>query len=211
MRCSRFVPMIFIALVLLLVASACCGGGAAPTHTPTQTPTLTYTPQSTPTPTPEKTPTYVPTYTPPKQTPKPTPTTCLTADTKVLMADGSFKFIAEIKEGEQVQGFDFRINDMINNEVTGLLESDADSYLVINDGLKVTGKHPFAVGHDTWKEAAQLEVGDMVLGKSEIEIRSVKIVMESVQVFNLTVDGTHNYFVSDGKEVFLVHNKGGGI
>ena len=81
--------------------------------------------------------------------------------------------------------------------------------MLLNDNLKVTGTHPFAVGNDVWKEAAELKVGDKVLGNSHIKIKSIKKVEKAVQVFNLTVNGTHNYFVSDEdeKEVFLVHNK----
>jgi len=135
---------------------------------------------------------------------------CFTADTKVLMADGSFKPIIDIKENEEVQSFDFKTNGLSNNKVTGLFKFDADSYLLINNNLKVTENHPFAVGFDIWQEAAKLEVGDNVLGMKDIKLKSIKEVLEATQVFNLTVDGTHNYFVSDGKEVFLVHNKGGG-
>ena len=112
----------------------------------------------------------------------------------------------------QVQSFDFKTNNISKNKVTRLFKFDADSHLLINNNLKVTEKHPFAVGFDTWKEAGKLNIGDKVLGIKDIKIKSIKKVLKSVQVFNLTVDGTHNYFVSDGKEVFLVHNKGvGGI
>jgi len=40
-----------------------------------------------------------------------------------------------------------------------------------------------------------------------VECEKVK---RDVTVYNVTVDGTHNYFVSNGKTNFLVHNKGGG-
>ena len=134
---------------------------------------------------------------------------CFTADTKVLMADNTFKPIAEIEEGEEVQSFDFNTNKKVNSKVTRLFTIEVASYLLLNDNLKVTGTHPFAVGNDVWKEAAELKVGDKVLGNSHIKIKSIKKVEKAVQVFNLTVNGTHNYFVSDEdeKEVFLVHNK----
>ena len=136
-------------------------------------------------------------------------TGCFTADTKVLMADNTFKPIAEIEEGDEVQSFDFNTNKKVNSKVTRLFTIEAASYFLLNDNLKVTGTHPFAVGNDVWKEAAELKVGDKVLGNSHIKIKSIKKVEKAVQVFNLTVNGTHNYFVSDEdeKEVFLVHNK----
>jgi len=57
-----------------------------------------------------------------------------------------------------------------------------------------------------------LKVGDKVIGEnnSEIKIETIEKIQKDVTVHNFTVDGTHNYFVSNGKENFLVHNKGGG-
>ena len=85
---------------------------------------------------------------------------------------------------------------------------DKDSFLHLNN-LKVTEKHPFAVGVDKWEEAGNLKVGDQVLGSNKITIKNIKRVNKPVSVFNITVNGTHNYYVDDEENSFLVHNKGG--
>lgn len=137
---------------------------------------------------------------------------CFAAGTQILMADGTFKKIEEISIGDEVQGYSFKTNYVVTNRVNKLLESNVDLYLIINGYLKVTAEHPFAVGHDEWKEAGKLQVGDTVLGQMNIEITSIKIVKEFIQVFNLRVDGTHNFYVSGNKALSLVYNKGtGGI
>jgi hypothetical protein len=132
--------------------------------------------------------------------------TCFTADTLVLLADGSFKRIADVQVGDAPLGYDFVANVPVTNVVQHTLQSEADSYLQIN-GLEVTESHPFAVGPDQWVEAGQLRVGDWVVGDGLTEITHVGRVYESISVYNLTVADTHNYYVSDGSDLFLVHNK----
>ncbi|HIH91964.1 TPA: hypothetical protein HA281_04115 [Candidatus Woesearchaeota archaeon] len=137
----------------------------------------------------------------------PTPPVCFTADTKVLMADGRLKPIVKIKKGEKVQSFNFMTNRRVRSKVTRLFQFQSQSHLVLNGALKVTEKHPFAVGMDSWREAGELKKGDIVLGKRDIALKSIQKVVRATPVFNLTVEGHHNYYVSDGKEEFLVHNK----
>jgi len=129
----------------------------------------------------------------------------VTADTQVLMADGSYKRIGDIQVGDAVVGHDFATNKRVTNFVQQTFELKADSYLQIN-GLEVTDSHPFAVGADQWVNAGQLEVGDQVVGDDLTEITHVARMYEPVSVYNVTVAGTHNFYVSDGKDLFLVHN-----
>lgn len=140
--------------------------------------------------------------------PAPASKVCFAADTKILMANGRMKPIATIKEGEKVQSFNFMTNRKVRSKVTRLFRTRADSHLILNGALKVTEKHPFAVGFDVWKEAGELREGDKLFGKASTPVMSIKKIMRPTPVFNLTVAGHHNYYVSDGKKTFLVHNKG---
>jgi len=133
---------------------------------------------------------------------------CFTADTLVLLANGNLMQIAKMRAGELVKSFDFAADDMTSNRITSLHSLTAKSYLIINENLRVTNEHPFAVGRDEWKTAGELEVGDIVLGlENNIEIVSIEVINAAVAVYNLTVNGTHNYFVSDANNIYLVHNK----
>lgn len=152
---------------------------------------------------------------------------CFTAGTRVLMADGGLKPIAEVAIGEKVSSFDFAVQRRTAGEVTSLHRLRAPSYLLIN-GLEVTPTHPFAVGEDAWLEAGDLRVGDRVLGDGAIAIDSIERVQRGADVFNMTVGGPHNFYVSGvkkrfwsttraaaadsfGQGLFLVHNKGAGL
>jgi hypothetical protein len=133
---------------------------------------------------------------------------CFSADTKVLMADRSKKAIAEIKEGEKVQSFNFMTNRLTSSRVTRLHRSRSKRLLVLNGALRVTKQHPFAIGMDVWKEAGRLKVGDRILGKENIYVEDISELAEEHPVYNLTVDSTNNYYVLNGKSSYLVHNKG---
>ena len=147
---------------------------------------------------------------------------CFAADTLVLMADGSNKPISKVKPNDLVMGYDFESDKPVSVPVEKIYDVEAEQYFNVNgsDGLKVTGKHPFGIGENVFKEIEQLESGDSVIGDTDndlstldyMTIKSIQRVDERKQVYDMTVGGTHNFFVVDQskKNSFIVHNKGGG-
>ena len=127
------------------------------------------------------------------------------------MASGETKPIKALKIGDSVASFDFEKNQIVESKVISIFKFQKTSHLIIN-GLEVTKIHPFCTGKGEWKEAGMIKTGDILIGKnnSKIKIETIKKVQKDITVYNLTVDGTHNYFVSNGKDNFLVYNKGGG-
>ena len=123
------------------------------------------------------------------------------------MADGSLRPIESLAVGDEVRSFDFAASKLVTSRVSRVHSRRAPGYVLLNAGLKVTEKHPFAVGPDTWKEAGLLQAGDKVIGNSFTEIKSAERVTTSIDVFNLSVDGTRTFYVTDGTNVYLVHNK----
>jgi hypothetical protein len=136
-------------------------------------------------------------------------TACFKGDTLIAMADSSYERIADIQVGDEVLGYDFATGRQVANTVQRVFQSEAEGYLEIN-GLQVTESHPFAVGQDEWVRAGQLRVGDSVMGYGPVEIIHVARVHQPGIVYNLMVTHTYNYYVSDGNDLFLVHNKMGG-
>jgi hypothetical protein len=135
------------------------------------------------------------------------PSGCFAAGTKVVMGDGSQKPIESLKVGDEVRSYDFKADKVVTSRVSKMHQQQVPGYMVLNDGLKVTATHPFATGPDSWKRAGLLKAGDKVIGNSFTEIKKVEKVVTPTEVFNLTVDGTHTFYVTDGTSVFLVHNK----
>ena len=130
---------------------------------------------------------------------------CFTADTPILMADGKYKPIKEVKEGDWVLTKENQSsNKMVSAKVTKTFEHIANSYLIINNELKVTDIHPIFVDNK-WKQAKAIKLGDKLLNEKgqETVVESLEVKRETVKVYNLEIEGCATYFAGG----IYVHNK----
>jgi hypothetical protein len=142
--------------------------------------------------------------------------TCFLAGTKIVMADGSYKNIEDIKIGDIVKSYDTETkmlsNCMVSHVYHHTPEEMTEYYLVINDQLGVTPNHRFYSEYE-WVYAGDLKVGDSLFcmeQSMEYSVFSVDRFYERVSTFDLEIEGCHNYFVymhKDDVDV-LVHNGG---
>jgi len=133
--------------------------------------------------------------------------TCFLEDTRVLMADGSYKDIEDVCVGDRVQSYDFD-SGMIKPGVVCDVFHHSDSemmdyYLVFNDDLCVTPNHPLW-NNGCWMDAEDVCVGDDLSG---VVVSSIDLVFERAPTFNFEVEGYHNYYVLLDENPVLVHNK----
>lgn len=140
-----------------------------------------------------------------------------TPETPILMSDGTHKPIGEIKASDKVLSFDFDNNTTSESEVIEVSKEFVNETLEIN-GVKTTFGHLFAVGRDKWVEAGKLETGDTILRLAEHgnDLEKIKLEKpmltrhpEKVEVVNITLKSTQNFFVVGKENKFLVHNMGG--
>lgn len=137
---------------------------------------------------------------------------CFLPNVLIKLSDGSYTKISEIKVGDSVVGFDSNGN-LVANTVEAVIRSQSDNYFILkttSQEVKVTGAHPFYVGDGKYKKVVDLNPGDTVYvlvdGKLvKDKILSKERIDEKVDVYNLQVTGTNNYFANS----FAVHNKGG--
>lgn len=133
---------------------------------------------------------------------------CFTAETRILMADGSYKMIKDIHAGDMVMTKKREYSsELVPARVTDTVSHFVSEYLLINDDLEVTGVHiVFVNGH--WDTADSVKIGDYMLGKNgeEIKVASIRKVVEPVWVYNFEVENYHTYFAND----YYVHNDKGG-
>jgi len=104
---------------------------------------------------------------------------CLTADSKVLMANGSWKPIVDVRSGEMVKSFykktfnaglgEAEYRKAVDRKVEAMIpqgEADVFDVSLGNYSLKGTANHPFLVIEGTktvWKKLEELEIGDKVV------------------------------------------------
>jgi hypothetical protein len=121
------------------------------------------------------------------------------------MADGELRPIEKIKVGDRARVMDWGALEEIDHEVTSTSKTEpgqsSDTVLYTINGIRVTGMHRFAVGHQAWKRAHELVVGDIVLGPSGERrvIKTVEVGPITEPVFNLRVgteERTANFFVA---------------
>jgi hypothetical protein len=144
------------------------------------------------------------------------------AETLVLMADGSHKPIEDVKIGDKVIATDPTTGTTTTRIVTDTIIGNGEKNLVQitvdTDGkhgnqtgvITATDGHPFWTGGhlNKWVKAKELKPG-MWLRTSAgtyVQISAIKTWTQHRQVYNLTVDTTHTYYVEAGTTPVLVHN-----
>jgi hypothetical protein len=142
---------------------------------------------------------------------KATMTACFTGETEILSKSG-FVAIDKLQPGDSVFSFNLQNQELELSKVSATLKKDVEEYfgLVIdNDTIFVTGEHPFYMAGIGWTKVKHIQKGQQMFtfspdmsGISVLEIISIK---KETEVFNITVDGNHNYLVNRKK--VLIHNK----
>jgi len=133
---------------------------------------------------------------------------CFTANTKILMNDGTYKAIKDIKKGDTIRTKKSPTSDeMVAGTVTGTVEHLVTRYLVINENLEVTGVHVLLI-NGKWNTADTIKLGDTLLGKNNqaVPVVSVREVTKPVYVYNFEVEKYHTYIAND---IYVHNNKGG--
>jgi hypothetical protein len=140
---------------------------------------------------------------------------CFAAGTPVLMADGNWKKIEEVRAGDKVLSVtehdaegpveSKKVIQAYNNEPQKLLELYVNGELI-----RCTYTHRFYARFKGWTPANELELGDQLKTPNGRWLNvSNKIFTDNIEpVFNIHVADNHTYFVSDGKsdQFVLVHN-----
>jgi len=129
---------------------------------------------------------------------------CFLAGTGVDTADGIIP-IEILEVGDTVKTYDLKNKKYSKSKITHTYKhNDVDGYIIINDIIRTTVYHPF-YSDGEWIKAGDLSIGDKILHVDGVEhkVSSIETFDDNVDVYNIEVDGTHNYFA----EGYLVHNK----
>jgi hypothetical protein len=131
---------------------------------------------------------------------------CFVRGTPVTLSDGTTKPIEQVQPGDEVRSYDTERGEFVAGKVVKIITRDVTEYLSV-DGILVTPEHPFwTVNRKEWVKAGELQAGDILL-KDNAGFHTVKYILGirggPAEVFNMTVEGVHNYFAGG----VLVHNK----
>ncbi|MEW2519175.1 polymorphic toxin-type HINT domain-containing protein [Actinacidiphila alni] len=146
-----------------------------------------------------------------------------TADTPVLLADGTSKPIGKLKSGDKVAAADPDTGKyeggrtvtatMINHD-DNLLDVTVQTSPGHTSVLHTTTEHPFwDATTRTWVDAAELTPGHSLETdhNTHVTVTAVRHVPGAADMYNLTVAQLHTYYVLAGQTPILVHNSNCGI
>ncbi len=146
---------------------------------------------------------------------------CFTKGTYVLLSQEQpeCKEIQDIQVGESVLSYDEVSDSFVSKKVEEVFRILTNSLIEIrlDNGqlIEATDDHPFFVGGE-WVSAWALKKGDLVKGTTgSLRIESLlrRTFEEPIEVYDIRVDTTHNYFVVGNGQCLasaaLVHNCNG--
>jgi len=134
---------------------------------------------------------------------------CFMKGTLVYMKDG-LKSIETIKEGDSGYSYNFGKNIIELSGVAKTFERKTQEIfeVITNVGkIMVTAEHPFYVEGKGWVKVKDLQPGYILKTKNNSKERIISNIRyeRPETVFNIEVEGNHNYFVTSHS--ILVHNK----
>jgi hypothetical protein len=134
---------------------------------------------------------------------------CFLAGTQLLTKEG-LKSIEKIIIGDSVYSYNLEKSVVELSKVAKSFERyTQEIYEVITDNQKilVTAEHPFYVEEKGWVRVKNLQPGFVLKTKDNTKehITSVTLKETPETVYNIEVEGNHNYFVTNSN--ILVHNK----
>ncbi|VYT97218.1 hypothetical protein [Clostridium tertium] len=135
---------------------------------------------------------------------------CFLGETKVKTENG-LTLIRDIKAGDKVLTVNEKNGQEEYKEVKELFIRSSNEICIIkvgNDIIKTTTGHLFKVKDKWWTAAINIEKGDYLYSENNeyLEVDEVHVEKNNYPsyVYNLSIDGNHNYFV--GEEKVLAHN-----
>jgi len=137
------------------------------------------------------------------------------ADTEVLMADGTTTVIADVRVGDEVWAMDPETGDAGNRTVTAVWpHQDVLMEYTVGDGsITTTEDHHFwNATDDEWQEAQLIDRGDSLLTADGQVVAAGNLDWTTAHfaaAYDITVDDLHSYFVATGDSEVLVHNCNG--
>ena len=138
---------------------------------------------------------------------------CFVAGTLVVMADGSHLPIEDVRTGDQVRCAGAEsfpgatvcdVQATHTSSVSEIIELTVDD---LDQALRVSPEHPLWIENVGWTRAGAVAEGQSLVtsaGQATC-VECTRVAKQPTEVFNITVDGSHTYFVT--RSALLVHNK----
>jgi hypothetical protein len=142
-------------------------------------------------------------------------------DSRVVMADGTLRAIADIDVGDLVLAVDPQTGVTTSEPVLDVIVGQGTRHLIdidvdggTSDVLTATAQHPLWVEGKGWQDAEDVHAGDVVARDGAGAVRVSSVVdrgwIPDQVVYNLNVGAVHTYVVEVDGQAVLAHNRAAG-
>lgn len=152
---------------------------------------------------------------------------CFLKDSQITLSDQSKKSIQDLTIEDKLLSYQIKDFDNLNQDLEYVLnwysddfkgtlsssnlvsiqKNKSNKYIIINHKIKVTPEHMLLIKNNDlieWFPAKDISIGHFLFTEKETfePVSIIEIKNESVDVYNLKLEGIMNYFVED----YLVHS-----
>jgi RHS repeat-associated protein len=118
--------------------------------------------------------------------------------------------IEKINIGDSVYSYNLDAEKVELSKVINVLKQQTNGIYELSaakEKVLVTAEHPFYVEGKGWVTVKDLKPNDKLRTSTgeQVKVDTVKMMDKKIEVYNIEVDGNHNYFVTSS--FILVHNK----
>ena len=121
---------------------------------------------------------------------------CVSADTKIMMADGTEKEILTVHVGDMIKAFDSKDKNktLKDAKVKAVMITGEQKIIALND-LKITSVHKVIMANGKKVMAKDIKVGDKILDANNevITVNKIATDLSPITVYNLDVEGADGY------------------
>ena len=123
---------------------------------------------------------------------------CLASGTKILMSDGNYKNIEDIKVGDLVTSYNIKTKEHKTAKVDKVIKRK-DPLIIINNTLRAAPDEPVFLADGSIKEAVDIKVGDHLINEKgeEVKVNTIEYNEEVVDTYDFTLENGNNFF-ADG-------------
>lgn len=139
-------------------------------------------------------------------------------DTPVLMADGGYRPISDVRVGDQVVAVDPATGERSAQPVLAVYVGQGTRHLIdlsfdgddATDVLTATAQHPIWIDGKGWTDAGDVKPGQVVVTGDGLRMGVREVVdrgwLAGSTVYNLNIGDVHTYVVGAGGQDLVVHN-----
>ena len=122
---------------------------------------------------------------------------CLATGTKILMTNGNYKNIENIKVGDLVTSYEIKTKEYTISKVDKVIKRK-DPLVIINNTLRTAPDEPVYLADGRIKEVTDIKVGDYLVNEKgeQVKVNTVEQNPELVDTYDFTLENGNNFFAA---------------